>query len=225
VADRNIVADTFFAVTEPGVTPKLATQDKRIYNALAMRAGMDPAKARRDRTRGEARRLRCHDPWTDDHRRAAPEEEVMGYRFDLFVAELRCPRCGHVSAADDTTDMQTKIRDERELAWLGVGSALEINPATVPGRCYYLVQPPGDTIRILQSWSCPSCEFYPNWAEIVVRDGRIESITAVPLDRETLGRAHFIDEDVDGVAAMLAGRDTLDVARNEDVVSLLRQLL
>jgi hypothetical protein len=150
---------------------------------------------------------------------------MMCYTFDLFVAELRCPRCGHVSAADDSTEMQTKIRDERERAWLGVGSALEIDPATVPDRCYFPVQPPGDTIRILQIWSCPNCRFYPNWAEIVVRDGRIESITAVPLDRETLERIHFIDEDVDGVAAMLAGRDTLDVARNEDVVSLLRQLL
>jgi hypothetical protein len=149
----------------------------------------------------------------------------MCYTLDLFVAELRCPRCGHVSAADDSTNMTTKIRDERELAWLGVGSALEIDPATVPDRRYYLVQPPGDTIRILQSWSCPSCDFYPNWAEIVVRGGRIESITAVPLDRETLARVHFIDEDVLGVAAALVDRDSIDVARNEDVVSLLRQLL
>ena len=42
--DRNIVADTFFAVCEPGVTPKLATQDSGIYNALARRADMDPRK-------------------------------------------------------------------------------------------------------------------------------------------------------------------------------------
>jgi hypothetical protein len=44
VEDRNIVADTFFAVCEPGVTPRLATQDPGIYNPLAKRAGMDPAK-------------------------------------------------------------------------------------------------------------------------------------------------------------------------------------
>ena len=149
----------------------------------------------------------------------------MCYTLDLFVAELRCPRCGHVSAADDATNMTTKIRDEPELAWLGVGSALEIDPATVPDAGYYLVQPSGDTIRILQIWSCPSCDFYPNWAEIVVRDGRIESITAVPLDRETLDRANFIDEDVYSVAAALSGRTGLDVARNEDVVAFLRQLL
>jgi hypothetical protein len=44
VNDRNIVADTFFAVCEPGVTPKLATHDPGIYNALARRAGMDLRK-------------------------------------------------------------------------------------------------------------------------------------------------------------------------------------
>jgi hypothetical protein len=44
VDDRNIVADTFFAVCEPGVKPKLATHDSGIYNPLAKRAGMDPRK-------------------------------------------------------------------------------------------------------------------------------------------------------------------------------------
>lgn len=42
VADRNIVADTFFAITEPGVIPRFATADKNIYNALSRRAGYDP---------------------------------------------------------------------------------------------------------------------------------------------------------------------------------------
>lgn len=40
--DRQIVADTFFAITEPGATPTLATADKKIYNALSRRAGYDP---------------------------------------------------------------------------------------------------------------------------------------------------------------------------------------
>lgn len=144
--------------------------------------------------------------------------------FDLFVAALRCPRCGHVSAADDSTEMQTKIRDDPERAWLGVGSALEIDPATVPDAGYYLVQPPGDTIRIIETWACPTCDFYPNWAEIVVHGGRIESITTVPLDRETLDRVHFVTEDVYDVAADLAGRKYPDIARGE-IVPILRQLL
>ena len=40
--DRTIVADTFFAQTEPGITPKLATQDTAIYNNLALIAGIKP---------------------------------------------------------------------------------------------------------------------------------------------------------------------------------------
>jgi hypothetical protein len=148
----------------------------------------------------------------------------MGYTLDFFVAELRCPRCGNVSAADGATNMQTKIRDEPELAFLGVGSAFECDPATIPDAGYYPVQPPGDTIRIVDTWACPACDFYPNWAEIVVRDGRIESITAVPLNRETLDRVHFITEDVYDIAADLAGRKYPDVAADE-VVPLLRQLL
>ena len=148
----------------------------------------------------------------------------MGYTLDLFVAELRCPRCGHVSAADDATNMTTKIRDEPELAWLGVRSTLEIDPATVPDAGYYPVQPPGDTIRILQSWDCPTCDSYPNWAEIVVRNGHIESITAVPLNRETLERIHFICQDAYYIAEDLSGRNYPDIARDE-IVPILRQFL
>jgi hypothetical protein len=42
--DRQIVADTFFAQTEPGVTPTLTTHDAGIYRNLARMAGIDPAK-------------------------------------------------------------------------------------------------------------------------------------------------------------------------------------
>jgi hypothetical protein len=38
--DRAIIADTAFAVTEPGVTPRYASADKGTYNPLARRAGI-----------------------------------------------------------------------------------------------------------------------------------------------------------------------------------------
>jgi len=44
VADREIVADAFFGVTEPGVTPRLAAHDPGVYNPLARRAGIVPEK-------------------------------------------------------------------------------------------------------------------------------------------------------------------------------------
>lgn len=42
--DRAIVADTFFAGTEPGVTPTFATHDSGIYKNLARIYGYEPAK-------------------------------------------------------------------------------------------------------------------------------------------------------------------------------------
>ena len=42
--DRYIVADTFFARTEPGVLPTLATHDKGVYNRLLRLSGVDPAR-------------------------------------------------------------------------------------------------------------------------------------------------------------------------------------
>lgn len=44
VADREIVADSFFAVTEPGAKPTLATGDAGVYNPLAERAGIKTAR-------------------------------------------------------------------------------------------------------------------------------------------------------------------------------------
>jgi hypothetical protein len=44
VADRAIIADTFFAQTEPGAVARFATQDKGIYNALLRITGKNPAK-------------------------------------------------------------------------------------------------------------------------------------------------------------------------------------
>jgi hypothetical protein len=43
-ADREVVADALFGVTEPGAKPTLAVHDKGVYNPLAKRAGIDPAK-------------------------------------------------------------------------------------------------------------------------------------------------------------------------------------
>jgi hypothetical protein len=41
-SDQQIVADTFFAVSEPGVIPRFVTADSGIYNPLSRRAGYDP---------------------------------------------------------------------------------------------------------------------------------------------------------------------------------------
>jgi rubredoxin len=150
----------------------------------------------------------------------------MSYKFDYFVAHLTCPNCGAVSPADQSTNMVTAIRDEPELAWLGVGDALHVRPEAMNDRGYLTIRAPrtGEPIRILQTWECPSCGQGFNWAEVVVRDDVIESIQAVPLTRETLERAHFIDDEAIGVAAVLIGQSYADLV-NEDVVQILKDRL
>lgn len=146
----------------------------------------------------------------------------MGY--DIFVAALRCPHCGQTTPADVSTNMQTKLRDDPDLSSLRVGDTLIIDHATVVDSGYLAVRPPSEPVRICHIWTCPYCHHYPNWAEIVVNEGRIESIEAVPLDGVILDRLHYLDEDAWYFAADLAGLELDDLPMNE-AVPLLRRLL
>jgi hypothetical protein len=150
----------------------------------------------------------------------------MAFKFDYFVAPLRCAACGAVALADHSTGMQTAIRDEPRMAYLGVGHALDVRPEAVADRGYLTVQAPpgGGPYRILQRWDCPACGSVHNWAEVVVSDGVIASIAAVVLDRPTLERCHFLDEEAKGVAAAMAGREYTDLTY-DDVVPIFRKNL
>lgn len=144
--------------------------------------------------------------------------------FDNFVAQLRCPRCQRLSSADDSTGIQTKLRDEPDASWFSVGSQLSFDLHRVAESGYLPVQPAGQPLRLLQIWSCGHCGKYPNWAEVVIQGDRVAAIEAVPLDLATLDRIHFIDEDVAYFVAAHAGRELADVPYAE-IVPLLRDLL
>lgn len=151
----------------------------------------------------------------------------MAYSYDNFVAVLKCPVCGNVTSLDDPIEMHTYIRDHPNAEDLGVGSPLPIETRDFEQNTYdgYLkVNPPaGDEVRLLNPWNCPACGSY-NWAEIVVRGGVIESITAAPLNRETLERSHLISNEADFEAAALAGVPVEESAR-VDAVRILRAKL
>lgn len=117
--------------------------------------------------------------------------------FDWFVAELDCRACGRRSPPDNTTSVQTKLRESPRQNCLVVGDELAVTPETAEDARYTLLRPPdGPDVRILQHWTCPSCDgFPPQWLEVVVRSGRIASIESVVLDRDALDRAHFIEDE------------------------------
>ena len=154
----------------------------------------------------------------------------MPNTYDFFVASLECPFCGSVCAADQSTNMSTYLRDQPEMANLTIGDRIRIDPQRVRTRNYedngYLtISAPkqAELIHILQPWECPNCGVF-NWAEIVVRDDIIESISTVLLDPEHLERGHLISNDVISVVSKLTGEPVRDLLKR-DLVPLLRERL
>ena len=150
----------------------------------------------------------------------------MAYSYDFFVAEMKCPVCGAVSPADDSTEMYSYIRDEPQGENLGVGSPLLIHRDDIDqNRCdgYLKISTPGpgDAIRLLNPWRCPTNGSY-NWAQIEVRDGVISSIVPVTLDRAVLERSHLISNEADFLAASLTNASASEII-DKDTVQILRE--
>ena len=153
----------------------------------------------------------------------------MPHTYDFFVASLKCPVCGKTSLADTSTNMQTYLRDEPDMASLKVGDPLAIDPERIRRGRYdgYLtvrIPKPGEPIRILQTWECPYCGSPANWAEVVVSNGLIESINAVKFDREHFERNSLISNDAISIAADLT-RKPFNELVEMDIAQLLRDKL
>ena len=153
----------------------------------------------------------------------------MSHSYDFFVAHLTCPVCGETSPADESTNMQTYIRDAPDMAALKVGDRLDIDPARIQLGDYdgYYVgraPAPGEAIRLLQTWECPFCGTPTNWAEVVVCNGVIDQIEAVPFDREHVERSHLIGHDAISIAADLTGA-SFDTLVTQNIVQILRDTL
>lgn len=150
----------------------------------------------------------------------------MSATFDFFVAALQCEQCGAVSPADSSTNMQTKVRAEPDMESLGVGDRIDIRPANLGGYIELAPPAPGSPVRLLDTWSCPTCHAPQNWAEIVVRDGVIAAIRAVPFDRSSFERAHWLKDDADSEAAALAGIPVRDLlGKWAEILRILRERL
>jgi hypothetical protein len=151
----------------------------------------------------------------------------VGYRFDYLVAAMPCGRCGEVSPADASLEMTTRLRDDPQLAYLGVGDALPVDTPRALRSGYLLLHEPapGEPVVLLHQWTCPACGDAYNWAEVVVDGGTITAIRAVDLNRGAVARSHYIVDDAREVAADLAGvRSSLDLADDQAAAILLTRL-
>jgi hypothetical protein len=151
----------------------------------------------------------------------------VGYRFDYLVAALPCGSGGEVSPADSSTEMTTRLRDDPQLAYLGVGDGLPVDTPRALRSGYLLLHEPapGEPVVLLHQWTCPACGYAYNWAEVVVTDGVITAIQAVDLNRDAVARAHYVVDDVRDVAADLAGVRSPLALSDDRVVRILRAKL
>lgn len=147
----------------------------------------------------------------------------MSYTFDFFVGRLACPACGHTSEPDHHTGIQTYVRDDPQAAMLGAGDPLVL-PDDMEDRHYIALRSPqhDEAIHIGEAWSCPSCQSFPLWAEVIVADSLIRSIASVDL-QEALDRLHYIKFDIVDVLQARTGA-TYDEILDGDLPAMVRAM-
>jgi predicted nucleic-acid-binding Zn-ribbon protein len=151
--------------------------------------------------------------------------------YDYFRAQLRCPRCENISAADAHINMQTYMRNDADGSELAVGhlfEPIELTTKHILSSGYALISEPKNSaaIRLLDVWSCPKCET-DQWATVEIAEARIVRIEAVAMSLGVLESANFITEvNAELLAAALLDIPTWEVIeRKLDVVTVLRQHL
>lgn len=155
-----------------------------------------------------------------------------GQMYDLFVAELRCPRCGTVNPTTAYTNIQTHLRGSgADGSELTVGTSLApvyLTTEHLASAGYALIAAPtgAGSLRLLDVWVCPACNT-EHWAVIEIVAGRIERIEAVAMNRATFEAANFIDDvHADLLAAELLGIPWTEFSeRKLNSVEVLRQRL
>lgn len=109
-----------------------------------------------------------------------------------FVASLRCPRCGRLTADTTSTEMVNHLAEEPYTVYR-VGDDVpdtdeELTLAFIPAS-----PRKGSEARILHCWTCPF-EGTLEWAEVVLDGGRVREIQAVDLTPEVVRRANYASE-------------------------------
>jgi hypothetical protein len=135
--------------------------------------------------------------------------------YDYFVAALKCPHCGTVSAADSSTNMQTHVRDDASGIEIAVGfrfEPLEVREQDIMTSGYLPTGrvPMDGRTRLLETWRCQACG-HENWACVSLAGIELVAIESVVLDRATLEGAQFISDGSYLLASKLSGIPARDL--------------
>lgn len=117
---------------------------------------------------------------------------------DSFAAELCCPTCHVIASGDSIALMQTRIQSDPSGRLLRVGDQLSIAPGGPINNGYLAVHPVLDdrSIHLLEPWTCIHCSQEQNWAEVIIKDSIIQSISSVCMNKITLDRINYISDEL-----------------------------
>lgn len=109
-----------------------------------------------------------------------------------FKASLRCPRCEAVG----TASIDSHLGDCGKTYQIGDCPGADIHPSEFESTSYVVRQPSSEEpVRVLLAWTCEHCDA-TTFAEVTFADGCVGDIQAIDLTPDTLGRLHYIAEEV-----------------------------
>lgn len=116
--------------------------------------------------------------------------------FDYFVSSMKCHKCGAISSADESTNMQTKICLHQKAFLYGVNSILDIDIGNIEESGYLCIWEPTSQVSftLLDTWECSNCDESFNWALITIENKVIKSIAEIRLTDEVAQRANYISD-------------------------------
>lgn len=144
-----------------------------------------------------------------------------------FVARLKCPVCGTLSPDDTSTMMVSHLLEDPGISVIKEGDRVPQSRRDIAETFYELHPiPAAGALILLQEWYCRHCRA-ERFAHVVFdQDGRVDSITAVPMTAAALDKAHIGSERMPEVYEMLTGEPLLfDGKPRPDFVNRLRARL
>ncbi len=122
---------------------------------------------------------------------------VMIPTLDYVCAPLVCPRCGRAVAEPCAIDMQVKISRSPDLREYVVGDPIDLREDLEDGGYLNIGGVAGaTTIRVIETWACPSCGANFLWARLTIEGGKLTAVETTDLSETSLRAADYITSQV-----------------------------
>jgi hypothetical protein len=146
---------------------------------------------------------------------------MMEATFDYVCHPLRCGSCGTVPLDPCAIDLQTKVAARKSLRSLRVGDTVGLAPDLgAEGYLRVGTDPATSIVRVVETWSCPSCGSSTQWARLTIADNILRDVESVSLDETVLTESDYITSE----ALLLVPLERVPLLRTMVPAALRREL-